>query len=366
MANRVYMDYNATAKIRPEVIEAHSNTMGEVGNASSIHASGRAARSKVEIARKQVADLVGAEPEQIIFTSGGTEANNQIIGSCDPTRSFVSAIEHPAVMDACPNGIRFPVNNSGVVDLLALEKLLATTENPEFVCLMLANNETGVLQPIKEAANICKRYGARLHCDAVQAVGKVEVNFSDLGVETMAITAHKFGGPQGIGALIVRSTESANCMIRGGGQEQGLRGGTENVANIVAFGIAAEIAKKYLKEYEKLSILRDYLETTILNSTPDAKIFGRGADRLPNTSKLMMPGVSSEIQVMSFDLAGIEVSAGSACAAGRIEAPYVLKAMGVKNTEALCALRVSLGWDTDSRDIDQFIHEWNKIFQRVG
>jgi cysteine desulfurase len=366
MNQRIYLDYNATAKIRPEVIDALAGAMAVVGNASSVHGAGREARKSVEDARRKVAELVGAAPDQVVFTSGGTEADNQVMRPCDPARTFVSAVEHPAVLDACPGAHRIPVDGNGVIDLTALERALAATDGPQMVALMLANNETGVLQPVAAAAEIVHRYGASLHCDAVQAVGKITVDFAELGADTMALTGHKFGGPQGVGALIVRSPDSADCLMRGGGQERGLRGGTESVAHIAALGRAAEIAAERMDGYAALAGLRDRMEARLLQSTPGMRVFGGDAPRLPNTSKVMMPGVSSETQVMSFDLAGIEVSAGSACSAGRIEPPYVLTAMGVGDDEALCALRVSLGWDTTEDDIDRFVAEWGRIYERAG
>jgi cysteine desulfurase len=366
MTDRLYLDYNATAKIRPEVINALGQSMAQVGNASSVHGAGREARKSVENARRHVASLVGAAPDQVVFTSGGTEADNQVMQMCDPARTFVSAIEHPAILDACPGAQRVPVRTDGVIDLNALETMLADADAPQLVALMLANNETGVLQPVADAAKITHRFGALLHCDAVQAVGKIPVDFAALGADTMAMTGHKFGGPQGIGALIVKSPDTVECLMRGGGQERGLRGGTESVAHIVALGVAAEIALERMDGYAALADIRDRMEARLLQSTPGMQVFGGAAPRLPNTSKLMMPGVTSETQVMSFDLAGIEVSAGSACSAGRIEPPYVLTAMNVPDSEALCALRVSLGWDTSEDDIDRFVAEWAQIFERAG
>lgn len=366
MTDRLYLDYNATAKIRPEVIAALAEAMATVGNASSVHGAGRNARMAVEDARRKLASLLGAAPDQVVFTSGGTEADNQVMQMCDPARTFVSAVEHPAILDACPGAQRVPVDDDGVIDLSALEAMLSGTDTPQLVALMLANNETGVIQPVAEAAKIAHRHGALLHCDAVQAVGKIPVDFTALGADTMAMTGHKFGGPQGIGALVVRTPDTVDCLMRGGGQERGLRGGTESVAHIIALGVAAEIAMDRMDGYAALADLRDRMEARLVQSTPGMQIFGAGAPRLPNTSKLMMPGVSSETQVMSFDLAGIELSAGSACSAGRIEPPYVLTAMGVPDAEALCALRVSLGWDTTEADIDRFIDEWCRIFDRAG
>lgn len=366
MTDRLYLDYNATAKIRPEVIAALAEAMASVGNASSVHGAGRHARKAVEDARRKLAALLGAAANQVIFTSGGTEADNQVMHMCDPARTFVSAVEHPAILDACPGARRVPVDAQGIIDLEVLETLLAAADNPQMVALMLANNETGVIQPVAAAADIAHRHGALLHCDAVQAVGKIPVDFAALGADTMAMTGHKFGGPQGIGALVVRTPDTVDCLMRGGGQEHGLRGGTESVAHITALGVAAEIAQERMDGYAALAELRDRMEDRLIQSTPGMQVFGGDAPRLPNTSKLMMPGISSETQVMSFDLAGIEVSAGSACSAGRIEPPYVLTAMGIQDADALCALRVSLGWDTTESDIDRFISEWGKIFDRAA
>lgn len=366
MPDAVYLDYNATARVRPEVIEALADALAVVGNASSVHGAGRNARSAVENARRSVAALVGARPDMIVFTSGGTEADNQVMRPADPARTFVSAIEHPAVLDACPGAVRIPVTADGVIDLDALDRMLADADAPELVALMLASNETGVIQPVAEAAAIAHRHGARLHCDAVQAVGKIPVDFGALGADTLALTGHKFGGPQGIGALVVRDRESVDCMMRGGGQERGLRGGTESVAQIVALGVACDLARECMGKYDELAELRDRMEARLRQSTPGLRIFGERQARLPNTSKLMMPGVTSETQVMSFDLAGIAVSAGSACSAGRVEPPYVLTAMGVPDAEALCALRVSLGWATTEDEIDRFVAVWSDIFSRAA
>lgn len=365
MDSAVYLDSNATAKVRPEVVRAVAEAMAQEGNASSVHAAGRRVRRMVEDARGAVAALVGASPDQVVFTSGGTEANNQVMRECRPCRTVVGAIEHPAVLEACPGAARAPANADGVVDLGELEAALRSAEKPEWVALMLANNETGVLQPVAEAAEIAHGFGAKLHCDAVQAAGKVPLDFAGLGADSMAVTAHKFGGPQGVGALVVREPAAVSCLLRGGGQERGLRGGTESCAQIAGFGVAARIAVERMREFAALAELRDGLEKRLASTTPGFKVFGGGAPRLPNTSKLLMPGVRSEIQVMSFDLAGIAVSAGSACSAGRIAPPYVLSAMGVPDDEALCALRVSLGWHSVPDDIDRMVDAWRDVFARA-
>lgn len=366
MTQPIYLDYNATAKVRPEAIRTLAETLAEVGNASSVHAPGRRARALVEGARGDIAALVGASPDQLVFTSGGTEANNQVMRDADPARCFVSATEHPAILDACPGARRLAVGADGIIDLAAMDEELAGAEGPQWVAVMLANNETGVVQPVAEAAEIAHRHGARLHCDAVQAVGKIPVDFDALGADTMAMTAHKFGGPQGIGALAVRDRDAVDCLMRGGGQERGMRGGTESVAQIAAFGATARIAAENLDGYAALAGMRDRMEARLAQTTPGFRVFGGAAPRLPNTSKVMMPGVSSETQVMSFDLAGIAVSAGSACSAGRVEPPYVLTAMGVADEDALCALRISLGWDTSEGDIERFIEVWHDIYRRAA
>ena len=263
MASAVYLDSNATAKVRPEVVRAVAEAMAQEGNASSVHAAGRRARRTVEDARGAVAALVGAAPGQVVFTSGGTEANNQVMRECRPCRTIVSAIEHPAVLEACPGAAQAPVNEDGIVDLGELEAALRSAEKPEWVALMLANNETGVLQPVAEAAEIAHGFGARLHCDAVQAAGKVPLDFAGLGADSLAIAAHKFGGPQGIGALVVRDPDAVSCLLRGGGQERGLRGGTESCAQIAGFGVAARAAVERMQEFAALAELRDRLNQLI-------------------------------------------------------------------------------------------------------
>ena len=364
MRRYVYLDNNATARILPEVIQLQGEIMSEVGNASSVHGPGRKARHRVEEARREVAALAGASEEQVVFTSGGTEANNQVMRVADPDRTLVSAIEHPAVLEACPGASRIPVDGHGVIDLPELERALEEAGGPCQVAVMLANNETGVIQPVEEAARICHRFGARIHCDAVQAAGKIPIDFKVLGVDTLAMTAHKLGGPQGVGALVVRSPDIVDCQILGGGQERGLRGGTEAVAQLAAFGLAARLARERLSRYGALEGLRDRLEAELSALTPGFRVFGKESPRLPNTSKVMMPGVRSETLVMAFDLEGVAVSAGSACSSGRVEPPYVLQAMGVPDDDAACALRVSLGWDTEAQDIERFVEVWKQVLRR--
>ncbi len=319
MRRATYLDYNATTPVRPAVAAAMAEVLTAVGNPSSVHGFGRAARERLESAREQVAALVGARPAQVVFTSGGTEANNLALTGAGRERVLVSAIEHDSVLKAAA-AETIPVDRRGVVDLPALERMLATRAEPSLVAVMLANNETGVVQPVADAARVAHADGAFLHCDAVQAGGKIAVDFNALGVDLMALSAHKLGGPAGVGALIVADHVALTAQLRGGGQERGRRAGTENLPGIVGFGVAAEIAAAELGAMAKLAHLRDDLERRAIAAVPGAIVFGREAPRLANTTCLALPGLSSEVQVMALDLAGVAVSAGSACSSGKVQA----------------------------------------------
>ncbi len=366
MSERVYLDYNATAPAKPEVVEAMAEILARGGNASSIHQAGRAARSAVEAARGALAGLIGAAPEEILFTGSGTEANNQALRCSGRRRVLCSTIEHESVRFAHPDPIPLPVGDDGTLDLDALDRALSQSDEPAVAAVMLANNETGVIQPITEAAAICARRGAWLHCDAVQALGKIPLDVTALGADSYAFAAHKLAGPQGVGALVVRTPDGFGRLIHGGGQERGLRAGTENVAGIAGFGVAARLAGESLDAFARLADLRDDLERRVGEIAPGRIVFGAASPRLPNTAKFTMPGISSETQVMALDLAGIAISAGSACAAGKVEPPYVLSAMGVADDVAVTASRVSLGWRTREQDIDRFVAAWRELFERAG
>ncbi len=366
MSEPIYLDYNATTPARPEVVDAMAEILDRGGNASSIHGSGRAARSAVEAARRALAEAIGASADEIFFTGSGTEANNQALRCAGRARVLCSAIEHESVRFAHPNAVPLPVGGDGTIDLDALERALSDGDEPAIVAVMLANNETGVIQPIAEAATICARHGAWLHCDAVQALGKIAIDVAALGADSYAFSAHKLAGPQGVGALVVRTPEGLGRLIHGGGQERGLRAGTENVAGIAGFGVAVGLAVGALDGYAGLARLRDKLERRIADIARNRIVFGAAAPRLPNTAKFTMPGVSSETQVMAMDLAGIAISAGSACSAGKVEPPYVLSAMGVADDIAVTAVRVSLGWRTRPEDIDQFVTAWRELYERAG
>ncbi|MGH6933404.1 MAG: cysteine desulfurase family protein [Dongiaceae bacterium] len=366
MQSATYLDYNATSPLRPAVAAAISDAMSLVGNPSSVHRFGRAARARIEVARDQVAALVGAHPSQLVFTSGGTEANNLALAGCPPASQLVSAIEHDSVLRAAPRAVRVPVTPDGLVDLQALAELLRSAPGPALVSVMLANNETGVVQPVAEAAALAHRAGALVHCDAVQAAGKMIVDFAELGVDMMTLSAHKLGGPQGCGALIVADQVPLQVQQRGGGQERGRRAGTENVAAIVGFGVAAELAGRELSRMAEIARLRDRLERDAKRSVPAAVVFGAGSARLPNTSCLGLPGMPAETQVMALDLDGVAVSAGSACSSGKVRPSHVLAAMGVGAELAASAIRVSLGWRTTVADVEAFLSSWRKLAARRG
>ncbi len=366
MAQRVYLDYNATAPVWPEVVDAVAVALREGGNASSIHADGRAARAKIEDARASVAALVGAEPESVVFTGSGTESNNQALRAAARRRVLVAAIEHESVLYAADGARQIPSLPDGTVDLAALERMLSEDDAPAVVAVMLANNETGVIQPVAEVARIAHAHGAVLHCDAVQAAGKIPVDVAALGADTYALSAHKIGGPQGVGALVVRDADGIARFIHGGGQERGLRAGTENVAGIVGYGVAAGIAAAKLEDFAALDARRDGLEARLRGIAGDAVVIGEAAPRLPNTSKLTMPGVASQTQVIAMDLEGISISAGSACSSGKVEIPHVLAAMALPETLALSAVRVSMGWATTDDDLDRYAAAWAVLRNRAG
>lgn len=366
MKNPVYMDHNATTAVRPEARDAVALALALTGNPSSVHGSGRTARRLVEDARDAVAALVGAEPAWVVFTSGGTEANNLALRVL-PKRAPIlcSAVEHASVLSVMDGIVEIPVDGDGVVDLGALEALLAGEDTPALVSVMLANNETGVLQSVADVAALAHEHGALIHCDAVQAAGKMAIDFRTLGCDLMSLSAHKIGGPSGVGALVVTSGVEGDLalipMLRGGGQERGRRAGTENVPGIAGFGAAARAAREGLTDFARLGRWRERIENR-LRQHADSRVYGFGAPRLANTSCLTMPGVEAETQVIQFDLAGVAVSAGAACSSGKVEPSRVLAAMGVDANEAATAIRVSLGWNTTEDDADKFVEAWIQVY----
>lgn len=360
----IYLDYNATAPIREAVLTLVTHVMVQGGNASSVHGAGRNAHKFIETAREQVADLVSVNPDQVIFTSGATESLNTVLSGYRNKKILISAIEHPAVLDAAPHGLKIPVTSDGVVDMTAYQDLLHA-EKPELVATMLVNSETGVIQPIKEMARLAHENGALFLCDAVQAVGRIDVNFNQLGVDYMALSAHKIAGPQGVGALIVRDGIEAPKFMLGGGQEKNCRAGTYNAAGIAGVGLAAELAKKNLPAYDAITKLRDDMEGYIQQKTNKATIYGHASPRVGNTMNIGLMGMEAQTQLMALDLDGICVSSGSACSSGSFKPSHVLTAMGADEAAAKSALRISIGYGTTQDDIEAFLESYTKIIERI-
>ena len=360
-----YLDHNATTPLKPAVREIMLQKMTVPGNASAIHKAGRAARRDIEEARQQISQLVNAGPQAlIVFTSGATEANNLVLKGSGVERILVSAIEHPSVLQAHPHKEIIPVLSTGIIDLAAMDKMLEGNDRSTLISVMLVNNETGIIQPLDQVMEIAKRRGALVHTDAVQAAGRVPLDLQKLGVDYMTLSAHKIGGPQGAGCLIMSNCVSVAPQISGGNQEKNMRAGTENLAAIAGFGVAAELAVRDMAAFERLAILRDKVEAELQKIAP-IKILGKDVPRVANTTMFTLAGVSSETQLIALDLAGVCVSNGSACASGTVKASHVLKAMGVSEAEANSALRVSLGWNSTEKDVDYFVRKWTEMYERV-
>lgn len=362
-----YLDYNATAPIRPSVVDAVMQALSQGGNPSSVHRLGRAARKVIEDAREAVAALVNVKPEQVVFTSGGTEANQAALRGLGAGVILASAIEHSTVLQAAAHIQQVSVTRKGIIDLEALEtdlKALQVNAGLILIALQLANNETGVIQPVARAVEIAHAYGARVHCDAVQAAGKIEIDMAALGVDTLALSAHKIGGPQGVGALVLREGLPFAPLLTGG-QERGRRGGTENVAGIAGFGVAAKAAKAELSEMATVQAKRDALQQRLMALAPDAQVFGGEVERLPNTLCIAMPHVKAETQVMAFDLAGVAISAGAACSSGKVRASHVLIAMGAGEALAMNAVRFSIGLGNSDDDFVRAEVAWNDLYRRT-
>ena len=372
MPDRIYLDWNATTPLRTEARQAMEAAWELSGNPSSVHAEGRRARRLVEEARAAIAAAVGASPRNLVFTSGGTEANALALapglrsGSGLPVeRLLVSAIEHASVLSGGQFSAeaieRIGVDPSGVLDLDRLRTLLADGR-PALVSIMLANNETGTIQPIREAADIIHQAGGLLHVDAIQGFGKMPFDINALGADLATLSAHKIGGPKGVGCLILADDVLGLAPVsRGGGQELGRRAGTENVAGIAGFGAAAKAAMSTPEpDAVRLKALRSELESG-LRRTPGVMVFAGDVPRLPNTVLFTIPGLRAETAVIGFDLAGIAVSSGSACSSGKVQSSHVLEAMGFGPDLAQGAVRLSLGWSTSSQDIDRCLEAWRKL-----
>lgn len=358
----IYFDHNATTPLHMAAKDAMWE-VGEIcGNASSIHAPGRKVRQYVEAARRQVADYFAVTPAQVVFTSGATEANNLVIkGFSGPV--IVSAIEHESIIRARQDVGVCPVTCEGLVDLEALEKMLQQTPTPCLVSVMAANNETGVCQPLTAIVEICRRHQALVHTDAVQVVGKTLLDWAQLGLDYISLSAHKLGGPQGVGALIVNPSRALRPQLTGGGQERYFRSGTENVMGIVGF--SAAIQQCQTNDWTPIAALKKQLETYLTTTFPQVTIFGAKAARTPNTVNLTMPGVANTVQVMHFDLNKIFLSAGSACSSGKVKPSHVLQAMGVPANDINTSIRLSLGLQTTAEEIQHFIQIWEDLYYRT-
>jgi cysteine desulfurase len=377
----VYLDHAATTPVRPEVLEAMMPYLTDrtFGNPSSAHRFGRAARSGIEQARRQIAEALGAEPSQVIFTSGGTEADNLgIVGAALAARergaaacAAVSAIEHKAVLAAAHavthlggREVLIPVDRTGVLDLDALDRALR--DAPSVVSVMWVNNEVGVIQPVREIAGRCQQAGVIFHTDAVQAMGKVAVSVENFGCTLLTISGHKIGAPKGIGALIVRDRKAIEAILHGGGQQFGIRPGTENVAGAVALGRAAQLAAVEQSSLaQRLSGLRDELAERLTAAVPDLVINAETGARAPHLLSVAVPGADSEALLMHLDLAGIAASSGSACSTGAVEPSHVLVAMGVPRDLALGTIRFSLGRESTRDDVDRAVEVVPTVVAKV-
>ncbi|MDE2577841.1 MAG: cysteine desulfurase [Hyphomicrobiales bacterium] len=375
--SRRYLDHNATAPLRPQAREAMLAALGQTGNASSIHAEGRAARAVIENARADVAALVGAPARNVIFTSGATEALALALrphwrrgAAPAPQRLVIGATEHPAVFAAheFAQAQENPVDARGLFDAAALDQALAPGQGAAMLALQAANSETGVLQPLGGVGERVRAAGGLMVCDAVQAAGRTPCDFIATGADFLILSSHKIGGPQGAGALILSDLALAcdRPLLRGGGQERGLRGGTENVAAIAGFGAAARAALAgQATETARLGELRDLFERGLRDAAPDTVIFGEGAPRLPNTSAFAIPGVAAEKMLIALDLAGVALSSGSACSSGKVRGSHVLAAMRTPENLASCALRASFGWDSAREDAEMAVAAISRAISRL-
>ena len=363
---RTYLDYNASAPLVPQARDAMLAALALTGNPSSVHAEGRRLRGIIEAARDEIAALLNAQPSEVVFTSGASEANVMALGSGWDT-VMMAGIEHESVLAPVRASgsqvVAVPVATTGLADCgdIATHMMTNVPGRRTAITLQMANNETGVIQPVAEVAARARDHGVSIHTDAVQAAGRIAIDFAALGVDTLSLSAHKIGGPKGIGALVIRDGFKVPALIRGGGQERRRRAGTENVAAIAGFGAAARLAARELAGMPRMATLRDRLECGLLQATPNAVVFGQGAERLPNTCCIGVPGRQSEIVVIKLDVAGFAVSAGSACSSGKVGASSVLAAMGADAAAAKGAIRISLGRETTDAEIDAFLAQWRDI-----
>ena len=363
MLKGTYLDYNATAPLLPVVAAGLKDICDAWGNPSSTHSSGKLARKVIEDARTHVATSLSTSPQQITFTGTGTEANAMVARGSGLPHFVTTLVEHSSVLENMKEASNqtcatLSVDAQGILDLDQLERHLATLDGPALVAVQLANNETGVIQPIKDIADIVHAHKGWLHTDAIQAYGKIPFTFEDLGADSLALSAHKVGGPTGIGALVLRENLHVNPLIYGGGQERGLRSGTSNIFGAHGFGLAAKEIYTINIIYAALQDFRDSFETVLKEEFPSLKIAGDASPRLPNTTLFTCPGLRSDVQFMHLDLKGFSVSVGSACSSGKVKPSRVLLAMGYTEAESGCSLRISMGPSTTKDDINRFCKVW--------
>ncbi|MBT4879703.1 MAG: cysteine desulfurase [Alphaproteobacteria bacterium] len=361
----IYLDYNATFPSPEGVVSALAEALRLGGNPSSTHGAGRKAKQVLNRSREIIATFLGAHPNQVIFTSGGTEANAMVLMGSQRSPIILTETEHDSVHRVVTEqpGLDHhfvPINNQGIVDLQALEQSLIEAKTPALVSILLANNETGILNPVEEIVSISHKHGSLVHVDAIQALGKIPISFHKLDADFLTVSAHKVGGPQGVGALIAKEELPMVPLYLGGGQEKSRRSGTENVSGIAGFAAALEIIGEW--NTKELESKRNVIEDALRSICPDLVIVGRDSPRLSNTCSLTMPGVPNSTQVIAFDLEGIAISSGAACSSGKIKSSRILKAMGFSDQQASEAIRVSLGPDTPMEHVEQFIRTWKKIY----
>jgi cysteine desulfurase len=366
MKTPLYCDYNAGAPVRAEAAVAMSRTMAFAGNPSSVHGAGRRMRALIEDAREKVAAGVGASAENVVFTSGATEALQLVMTNANAASLVISAIEHDAVFEHATRALKTDriaaVRADGLIDLGALAEQLADAPKPAMLVVQLANNETGVVQPIAKIAALAREHGALLLVDAAQAFGRVRVDIGDLDATYLVVSSHKLGGPPGVGALVLSPGAPFETTRFGGGQERGRRPGTENGPAIVGFAVAVEWALRDLEtEAARISAMRDRFEAALPR---DAVVFGASGPRLPNTSNFALPGIAAETAVIAMDLEGVALSSGAACSSGKVRSSRVLAAMGVAPELAKSALRVSFGHESKESDVDEALHALNRVAAR--
>jgi len=365
MLKRIYLDYNATAPILPACIEAMNKTMVEVlGNSSSVHHWGQGTRRLIESSRQVLAEIINAHPDHVIFTSGGTESNNHVLRGAAWRKVLIDPTAHDSAFKALEHPEALSVTKGGLIDLFDLHKRMVDSSGgqPILISINSPNNETGVIQPIEQIVQIARSFAnVFVHVDASQGLGKLPISFRDLDIDAMTLCAHKMGGPQGIGALVVRETIPLQSFMRGGGQEKSRRSGSENVAAIAGWKAALEA----MPNLEHLRTWHHKMEATLKKASPASLVFGENAARACNTTNITMPGVPNHTQVMSLDLAGFAVSAGSACSSGKVSVSRVIKSMMPDEEVAQTALRISSGWQTTQDDLERFTESWINLLNQT-